>query len=601
VRSPEVRAIAFTGSPAAGQRVAVAAGAKRLVLELGGNAATIVCADADLDEAARVCAETGYSNSGQSCVSVQRVYVERSRFEDFVARFRRCASQLRVGDPLDPATDVGTMVDPAAAARVREWVAEAVTAGARLELGGTVSGATLSPTLLACPPATARVVTEEVFGALVSVMPFDEFGDALREANATPNGLQGGLFTRDIGRVFEAARDFEVGGLVVKLPARPRPLRRGEGLRHRAREPALDGGGLHGAADGDLPGCIAVGLSGPRRPAMRAAVLEAPGRLEVRRVPAPGCRAGHVLVEVLGVGICGTDLSLFAGHRSFPAPLVIGHEGFGRITRVGPDVDGLRTGQLVAVEPNLVCGACERCRAGRTALCVRKVSLGVDADGLCAEYAEVPAEFAWPLPDGITPADAVCVEPLAVALAAIRVAEPRPAEHVAVLGAGSQGLLLTAALHHLGIAAHVVDPRVDRLQLALRCGAASAAESATALDASCVFETSGAAEAVQTAVSLAPPDARIVLIGIGHRPAQLDIATVVRRCLRLQGALIYEHPADFAMAVELVSRGELSPGRVVARAFPLARASEALRLAPGVAGKSWITLATGRHEEEYSA
>jgi len=215
VRSPEVRAIAFTGSPAAGQRVAVAAGAKRLVLELGGNAATIVCADADLDEAARVCAETGYSNSGQSCVSVQRVYVERSRFEEFVARFRRCASQLRVGDPLDPATDVGTMVDTAAAARVREWVDEAVTAGARLELGGTVSGATLAPTLLACPPATARVVTEEVFGALVSVMPFDEFGDALREANATPNGLQGGLFTRDIGRVFEAARDFEVGGLVV--------------------------------------------------------------------------------------------------------------------------------------------------------------------------------------------------------------------------------------------------------------------------------------------------------------------------------------------------------------------------------------------------
>ncbi|TMC08186.1 MAG: aldehyde dehydrogenase family protein [Chloroflexi bacterium] len=206
VRSPEVRAIAFTGSPAAGQRVAVAAGAKRLVLELGGNAATIVCADADLDEAARVCAETGYSNSGQSCVSVQRVYVERSRFEDFVARFRRCASQLRVGDPLDPATDVGTMVDPAAAARVREWVAEAVTAGARLELGGTVSGATLSPTLLACPPATARVVTEEVFGALVSVMPFDEFGDALREANTTSSNFRldhvpfGGVKASGIGR-----------------------------------------------------------------------------------------------------------------------------------------------------------------------------------------------------------------------------------------------------------------------------------------------------------------------------------------------------------------------------------------------------------------
>jgi acyl-CoA reductase-like NAD-dependent aldehyde dehydrogenase len=215
VRSPEVRAIAFTGSPAAGQRVASAAGAKRLVLELGGNAATIVCADADLDEAARLCAETGYSNSGQSCISVQRVYVERPCFEEFVARLRQRASELRVGDPLDSATDVGTMVDAQAAARVRQWVDEAVAAGARLELGGTVSGATLTPTVLASPPATARVLTEEVFGALVSVMPFDEFEDALREANATPNGLQGGLFTRDIGRVFEAARELEVGGLVV--------------------------------------------------------------------------------------------------------------------------------------------------------------------------------------------------------------------------------------------------------------------------------------------------------------------------------------------------------------------------------------------------
>jgi acyl-CoA reductase-like NAD-dependent aldehyde dehydrogenase len=215
VRAPEVRAVAFTGGPAAGERVARAAGAKRLVLELGGNAATIVCADADLREAARVCAQTGYSNSGQSCVSVQRVYVEEPRFEEFVEAFRGRVAELRVGDPLDPGTDVGTMVDAPAATRVETWVGEAVAAGARLELGGTAAGAVLSPTVLAAPPRTARVVTEEVFGALVSVLPFTDFQDAIAQANDTPNGLQGGLFTRDLGRVFEAARDFEVGGLVV--------------------------------------------------------------------------------------------------------------------------------------------------------------------------------------------------------------------------------------------------------------------------------------------------------------------------------------------------------------------------------------------------
>jgi acyl-CoA reductase-like NAD-dependent aldehyde dehydrogenase len=215
VRIPEVGAVAFTGSATAGRRVAEAGAGKRLVLELGGNAATLVCGDADLLEAARVCAQTGYSNSGQSCISVQRVYVESSHFEEFVAHFRDRVAELRVGDPLDPQTDIGTMVDSDAAGRVVGWVEEAVAAGARLELGGVANGAALSPTVVADPPQTAKVVTTEVFGALVSVMPFSDFGSAVQQANSTPYGLQGGLFTFDLRRVFEAVRDFEVGGLVV--------------------------------------------------------------------------------------------------------------------------------------------------------------------------------------------------------------------------------------------------------------------------------------------------------------------------------------------------------------------------------------------------
>jgi len=156
------------------------------VLELGGNAATLVCDDADLLEASRVCAQTGYSNSGQSCISVQRVYVESSHFEEFVAHFRDRVVELRVGDPLDPQTDIGTMVDADAAGRVVGWVEEAVAAGARLELGGVANGAALSPTVVADPPQTAKVVTTEVFGALVSIMPFSDFGSAIQQANSTP-------------------------------------------------------------------------------------------------------------------------------------------------------------------------------------------------------------------------------------------------------------------------------------------------------------------------------------------------------------------------------------------------------------------------------
>lgn len=215
VAAPEVGAVAFTGSAAAGHRVASTAAGKRLVLELGGNAATIICADADLAEAARVCARTGYSNSGQSCISVQRIYVEASCFEEFIGLFRAQVASLRVGDPLDPSTDIGTMVDVGAAQRVAGWIDEAVAAGARLETGGVRQGATLTPAVVADPPRTAKVVSEEVFGALVSVLPFESFADAIREANSTRYGLQGGLFTFDLRRVFEAIHDFEVGGLVV--------------------------------------------------------------------------------------------------------------------------------------------------------------------------------------------------------------------------------------------------------------------------------------------------------------------------------------------------------------------------------------------------
>lgn len=215
VAMPEARAVAFTGSAAAGRAVAHAAGPKRLVLELGGNAATIVCADADVAEAARVTAATGYSNSGQSCISVQRVYVERPAYGAFLEAFEAEVRGLKVGHPLDPATDVGTMVDETAAARVEAWIGEAVAAGGRLVAGGRREGARLWPTLLAEPPADARAVREEVFGDLVSVMPFDRFEEALAQANATPYGLQAGLFTRDLERVFRAVRELEVGGVVV--------------------------------------------------------------------------------------------------------------------------------------------------------------------------------------------------------------------------------------------------------------------------------------------------------------------------------------------------------------------------------------------------
>ncbi|NNN30036.1 aldehyde dehydrogenase family protein [Streptomyces sp. S3(2020)] len=213
--SEQVDVISFTGSAGTGDAVARAAGAKRLALELGGNAATIVCEDADPAEAARVCARTGYSNSGQSCISVQRVYVHRSRYTDFLDALTAAVDALVVGDPFDDTTDIGSMVDEPAAERVVAWTREAKDSGATVVRGGTRDGATAAPTIVADPPPTASVVVHEVFGALVAVMPYDDFDTVVEQCNASRYGLQAGLFTHDIGRVLSAWRRLEVGGLIV--------------------------------------------------------------------------------------------------------------------------------------------------------------------------------------------------------------------------------------------------------------------------------------------------------------------------------------------------------------------------------------------------
>lgn len=220
--APEVAAVAFTGSAAAGAAVARAAGPRRTVLELGGNAATIVHADADVRAAAQACARTGYSNSGQSCISVQRVYVHRSRAEEFRTAFVAAVERLVVGDPLDEATDVGSMVDDAAATRVVDWLADAADHGGTVATGGARRHATVTPAVVLGPAPEARVVREEVFGPVVSVLEYDDLDDVVAACNESRYGLQAGLFTHDVGTIFDLWRRLEVGGLVVNGPSNHR-------------------------------------------------------------------------------------------------------------------------------------------------------------------------------------------------------------------------------------------------------------------------------------------------------------------------------------------------------------------------------------------
>jgi glyceraldehyde-3-phosphate dehydrogenase (NADP+) len=192
------------------------AGKKKVILELGGNAGVVIDDSADLQFAATRIATGGFALAGQSCISVQRVYVHERVFDDFSGRLLTLVEALKVGDPLDPATDVGPMIDEGEAARVDAWVQEAVARGARVLTGGTrLGGALYSPTVITDVPADAKVCAAEVFAPLVGLYPFARFDDALREVNRSAFGLQAGVFTSMLEHALRAFDELDVGGVIV--------------------------------------------------------------------------------------------------------------------------------------------------------------------------------------------------------------------------------------------------------------------------------------------------------------------------------------------------------------------------------------------------
>jgi len=205
----------FTGSARAGTWIRERVGLRPIVLELGSISPTIVCEDANLERAAARCAASAFRRAGQVCTSTQRLIVHRAVEPEMRERLRAAAAALRVGDPRDPATDVGPMISEQEAARAEAWVRDAVAAGATLVHGGTRQGAVLHPTILADVHPCMRVVCEEIFAPVVSIVPYDQFDDAIAQANATPFGLAAGIFTKDIGRAMAAARRLAVGLLHV--------------------------------------------------------------------------------------------------------------------------------------------------------------------------------------------------------------------------------------------------------------------------------------------------------------------------------------------------------------------------------------------------
>ncbi len=210
-----IKKLTFTGSPSVGWHLKSKAGQKKVTLELGGNAGLIIHDDADIELAATRSVTGAFSYAGQICISIQRIYVHKKIFDKFSKKFIKKVEALKLGDPMDETTDVGPLIDSGALEQTEQWVKEAVKDGAKVLTGGKRDGSFFLPTVLTDTKPSMKVCGSEVFAPVVTLEPYDDFEEAVKKVNHSLYGLQAGLFTNDVKRIFYAYEELEVGGLVV--------------------------------------------------------------------------------------------------------------------------------------------------------------------------------------------------------------------------------------------------------------------------------------------------------------------------------------------------------------------------------------------------
>jgi acyl-CoA reductase-like NAD-dependent aldehyde dehydrogenase len=215
VTDPHVSMITFTGSPPVGKDIKEKSGLKKVTLELGSNSACIIDDSADLNLAVPRCIVGSFAYAGQVCISVQRIYIHDKVFDEFTQRFLEGTQKLKLGDPLDPETDMGPMITEGDAVRTETWVNEAVSGGAKILIGGKREKNFYHPTVLTNVKPEMKVMAQEIFAPVVCFVPFAHFSDAVRMADDSVYGLQAGVYTSDIEKAFQAVKGIRVGGVIV--------------------------------------------------------------------------------------------------------------------------------------------------------------------------------------------------------------------------------------------------------------------------------------------------------------------------------------------------------------------------------------------------
>lgn len=326
---------------------------------------------------------------------------------------------------------------------------------------------------------------------------------------------------------------------------------------------------------------------------MRAACLVATGKIELQERPIPEPRPGEVRLRPVAVGICGSDMHAFLGEHPFVhAPIVLGHEIGAIVDKLGPEVVGLQVGQLVTVEPSLVCDECYNCRNGRYNICERLRVVGcVGYDGAMADYLVLPAEKVVPVPASWPLERAALVEPTAVGVHAVQQGLLQPGQDVLVLGAGIIGLVTAQAARALGasrvLIADPIDARLERARSLDLCETLNnerhdlrqaVRERFGDKGADLIFDCVGIQPTLDAAIAVARKGTRIVMVGVPPGRLSVDMALVQDRELELVGTLMYRRE-DYRTAIELMDREAIKVDPLVTHRFPLERVTEAFHIA----------------------
>jgi L-iditol 2-dehydrogenase len=326
---------------------------------------------------------------------------------------------------------------------------------------------------------------------------------------------------------------------------------------------------------------------------MKAAILNKPKQLTLKEVTIPEPKAGEVRLKLKMIGVCGSDVHLFLGHRLLAKPLVIGHEGLGYIDKIGKGVTGREIGERVVIEPNIPCHKCTYCMSGRGNICSHKRVVGVNETGAFAEYICLPAAFCWKVPDSISDNDAVAIEPTAVAVHALLASKAKIGDTIAVIGLGAIGLLLTHLALALGYKVFVSEINENKLKMATDLGAlAINTEGGTIEEQSqilnkkwqnndvvAVFECAGSAFTASLATAAAPRGSEIVLVGLSEKLATFTPLKIAREGITIVPSIIYDHPFDFKRTIQLIETKIIRPSFIISRYVALNDIQNALEIA----------------------